>query len=349
MHYTETKEQAGEILRLALSAMAQQDVSPTPINYTLWYEYVSGKNASLKKAMDHYVQQGDPITDQIHQELYQQYIADGDRLINRKILQEFQRVIDEVAGHVKETGGDLSLQGGKLKTLAGRLENETHLNAVRNIVDFLILATRQILASSGRLENRLSKVTSEVDALRGQMARLKAQAVTDALTGLVNRWGLEKLLQREMQLAKKAQKDLCIIMADIDNFKQINDTYGHLVGDNVIKMFASTLTDFVKGRDLVVRYGGEEFLMVLPDTPLSGAISLSGNMKAFLETMKWRRKETGKTLGKISLSFGVAKYRYDESMESLIHRADKALYYSKQNGRNRVTSEDEVTPLELSN
>ncbi|MDX9786917.1 MAG: GGDEF domain-containing protein [Desulfobacterales bacterium] len=349
MYYTETKEQASEILRLALGAVAQQGVAPTPINYTLWYEYFSGTKSLLKKAMDNHLQQGKPLSEQLHQELYRQFIADGDRLANRKILQEFQRVIDEVANHVKEAGGNMSQQGGKLKTLAGRLENENDLDAVRSIVDFLIMATRQILASSDHLETRLAKATSEVDALRGQMVRLKEQAVTDALTGLVNRWGLEKLLKREMQISKKEGKSLCVIMADIDNFKQINDTYGHLVGDNVIKMFAATLTDFVKGRDLVVRYGGEEFLMVLPDTPISGALSLSGNLKTFLETMKWRRKGTGKTLGKISLSFGVAKYRYDESMESLIHRADQALYHSKQNGRNRVTSEDELNLTEIRN
>lgn len=346
MYYTETKEQAGEIFRLVLGLIARHDVAPTPVNYALWYDYVSGKNPSLKDALDRLVQNDGPVTDQMYQELFRQYVLNSDGQTNRKILQEFQRVIDEVAKHVKEAGGNVSQQGGKLKTLAGRLENVTDLDAVKSIVDFLVMATRQILDSSNHLENRLSKATTEVDALRGQMARLKAQAMTDALTGLVNRWGLEKLLLREMQVAKTEGKNLCIIMADIDHFKEINDSHGHLVGDNVLKMFAATLTDFVKGRDLVVRYGGEEFLVVLPDTPINGAVSLSRNMQSFLETMKWRRKETGKPLGKITLSFGIAKYRHGESMDSFIHRADNALYYSKKNGRNRVTSEEDVTATE---
>ena len=341
-YYTQTREEAAETLRIVLGLLARHDVVPVPVNFTLWYYYVSGNNSSLKSAMDQLLEGGKPITDQMYLQLFEQYVLNGERELNRKILQEFQRVVDEVAVHVKETEGSVSQQGGKLKALAGKLETVNDLNTLKNIVDFLIMSTRQILSSSSHLETKLHKATSEVDALRGQMARLKAQAMTDALTGLVNRWGLEKLLLREMQIAEEEQKELCMIMADIDHFKQINDTYGHLVGDNVIKMFAATLTDFVKGRDLVVRYGGEEFLVVLPDTPINGAVSLSSKMKVFLEKMKWRRKENGETLGKITLSFGIAKYRHGESMESFIHRADNALYHSKKNGRNCITSEEDV-------
>jgi diguanylate cyclase len=216
------------------------------------------------------------------------------------------------------------------------------LDAVRKVVDFLVIATREILNSSNRLESRLSEATVEVDTLRQEMVQLKAKALTDALTGLVNRWGLESLLIREIRESINTGRPLCVVLADIDHFKKINDTYGHLVGDNVIKMFAATLIDFVKGRDLVARFGGEEFLIVLPDTPLIGAVTLSKKMQVFLENMKWKRKETGTTLGKITLSFGVAQYRSNEQIEDLIRRADSALYYSKEHGRNRVTSETEL-------
>jgi diguanylate cyclase len=342
MYYAETNEQAGEMLRLALQLMAQHQVAPTPIHYTIWYEYVSGTNAPLKTAMERYVGDGTPFSPEIHQSLYDQFILDGERVTSRRILKEIQRIIKEVASEVKTAGGNVAQQGEKLQALAGPLEQVDDLAAIRKVVDFLINTTRQILHSSNHLENRLSEATIEVDTLRQKMVSLKAKAMTDALTGLVNRWGLEKLLLHEIRQSKETGKELSIIMADIDHFKKINDTYGHLVGDNVIKMFAATLTDFVKGRDLVVRYGGEEFLVVLPDTPLAGAVALSRKMKSFLENMKWKRKENGNPLGKITLSFGVARYRPDESIEDLIRRADSALYYSKENGRNRVTSEDEM-------
>jgi diguanylate cyclase len=343
MHYSETNEQAGEMLRIALGMMAQNLVAPNPIHYTIWYEYASGANPQLKTAMERLIGEGISFSPEIHQLLYEQFILDGDRVTGRRMLKEIRRIIDEVAKEVKEAGGQVAQQGEKLESLAGPLEQVDDLAAVRNVVDFLINTTREILRSSNHLENRLFEATIEADTLRQKMASLKTKALTDALTGLVNRWGLEKLLVQEISQAKETGKELSIIMADIDHFKEINDTFGHLVGDNVIKMFAATLTDFVKGRDLVVRYGGEEFLIVLPDTPLAGAVTLSRKMQSFLENMKWKRKESGKVLGKVTLSFGVAKYRPGESIEDFIHRADRALYYSKQNGRNRVTSEDEVS------
>jgi diguanylate cyclase len=348
MYYSETNEKAAELFRLVLAQMAQFKVAPTPINYTLWYEYVSGTNEPLKRQMDQLLNDGTPLTPEILEALYRQHIFDGERLASKKIFQEVQTVIEEVATYVKEAGGDVAQQGGKLKALAGRLEVENDLAVVRKLVDFLVSATREVLGTSSSLETKLSETTREVNTLREKMAHLKTQALTDALTGLVNRWGLEKLLRREMQRAKADQKDLCLVMADIDHFKMINDTYGHLVGDNVIKMLAATLIDFFKNRQMVIRYGGEEFLVVLPDCALDTAVSLSEKLKGFLETMKWKRKGTGNTMGKITLSFGVARYRYDESMEDFIQRVDEALYRSKKNGRNRVTSEALPAPLNAS-
>jgi diguanylate cyclase len=348
MYYSESNEKAAELLRLVLAQMAQFKVAPTPINYTLWYEYVSGTNEPLKRQMEQLLSDGKPLTPEVCEALYRQHIFDGERLANKKIFHEVQTIIEEVSAYVKEAGGGVAQQGGKLQALAGRLEVENDLAVVRKLVDFLVSATREVLGTSTSLETKLSETTREVNALREKMARLKTQALTDALTGLVNRWGLEKLLCREMAGAKRDQTDLCLVIADIDHFKMVNDTYGHLVGDNVIKMLAATLIDFYKNRDMVIRYGGEEFLVVLPDCALDAAVGQSEKLRGFLETMKWKRKGSGNTLGKITLSFGVARYRYDESMEDFIHRADEALYRSKKNGRNRVTSEALAAPPDAS-
>lgn len=342
MHYSESHEQANETLRTALGLMGRNNIVPNPLNYTIWYEYASGSNSSLKAEMERFMREGLVLSPELHQSLFEQFILNGDQIDSRKIFKELQRIIEEIVREVKESGGQVARQAEKLEALVEPLKHVQDFDGIRKVIDFLIQTTRQILSSSQQLENKLSEVTVEVDTLREKIQTLKEKAVTDALTGLVNRWGLEKLLAQEMCQARETGKELSLIMADIDYFKKINDTFGHLVGDNVIKMFGAMLVDFVKGRDLVVRYGGEEFLIILPDTPLTGAVTLSGKMQAFLENMKWKRKESGSPLGKITLSFGVAQYRPDESIESFIQRADNALYYSKQNGRNRVTSEAEL-------
>jgi len=130
---------------------------------------------------------------------------------------------------------------------------------------------------------------------------------------------------------------LCLIIADIDFFKKVNDTYGHLVGDNVIRMVAATLKNSIKGKDLAARIGGEEFAILLPDTPVDGAMKLANDIRLAFEGLDLKKKSTGESLGKITLSFGVATYREGEAVDDFINRADEALYQSKETGRNKVT------------
>ena len=132
------------------------------------------------------------------------------------------------------------------------------------------------------------------------------------------------------------------MLADIDHFKEINDKFGHLVGDNVLKMIATTINDLTKGRDFVARFGGEEFAVILPDTPLGGAVRVAEQIRSHLEAVNWREKRTQQQIGAIKLSFGVALYRFGEPIDALIQKADKALYQSKSEGRNRVTSENDI-------
>ena len=101
-------------------------------------------------------------------------------------------------------------------------------------------------------------------------------------------------------------------------------------------------TDCVKGRDIVIRYGGEEFVILLPDTALEGALALSEKICTYFKTMSWKRKDTGQTIGEVHISLGVSQYRDGESFETLFQRADNALYLSKSLGRGRVTSETAI-------
>ena len=102
-------------------------------------------------------------------------------------------------------------------------------------------------------------------------------------------------------------------------------------------MVSTTLKDYVRGRDHVIRYGGEEFIIILPETSLDGANILGEKIRSFMESMSWKEKQKGISMGKITLSFGISELRKEDTHESLIKRADDALFRSKQNGRNRVT------------
>jgi diguanylate cyclase len=131
----------------------------------------------------------------------------------------------------------------------------------------------------------------------------------------------------------------CFAMIDIDHFKQFNDTYGHLVGDKVLRFVANIIKNSIKGSDFVARYGGEEFVVVFTGTGIGNAIRAAENVRSAIEKTRFVLKKENQNLGTISVSIGLSEYRADEELETCLERADKALYQAKQTGRNRVITE----------
>ena len=158
----------------------------------------------------------------------------------------------------------------------------------------------------------------------------------DPLTGVHNRRGFDLAVESLSRTAKDMQTPLCLLMVDADHFKKINDQYGHGFGDEVLRFIANTIIDKVRGADLVARYGGEEFVVLLPETALEGAARVATNIAQKLAQSPLKQKSTGISIGAVTVSIGVATFRYSESTDELVARADKALYQAKSEGRNRV-------------
>ncbi|MBK8545625.1 MAG: GGDEF domain-containing protein [Caulobacteraceae bacterium] len=132
-------------------------------------------------------------------------------------------------------------------------------------------------------------------------------------------------------------------MCDIDHFKRFNDTWGHLVGDQVIKFIANTLRVHATGDFLAARYGGEEFAIIMPRTPMHAAKTIAAGIHAAVRSKQLTRRSTGESLGALTLSIGLAQRREFESVSDLIARADACLYASKRAGRDRITCDTEIT------
>lgn len=170
--------------------------------------------------------------------------------------------------------------------------------------------------------------------LRLAERKLFDMATTDALTGVYNRREGFRRLEAEALRASRAKTPLSVMMADIDHFKNINDTHGHQVGDEVLKRVASTLKNALRASDMLCRYGGEEFLILATETDLDNVKRLAERLRLIVEEMSITLSEGVEI--KVTLSFGVAQYLPQETHEYVIFRADQALYQAKQNGRNRV-------------
>jgi len=127
-----------------------------------------------------------------------------------------------------------------------------------------------------------------------------------------------------------------IIIMDIDFFKQVNDENGHLLGDRVLRQFGQVIKNTVRGDDLSIRFGGEEFLIILPSTNADGAVKVAQNIQAKIGKMAWKNKKTGDTIGPVTMSFGISERNTEEQWDDKIQLADQALYHAKNTGRNKI-------------
>jgi diguanylate cyclase len=168
---------------------------------------------------------------------------------------------------------------------------------------------------------------------------VRTESLTDPMTGLANRKFFNESLDKAMTEAAARGEPLSLMMIDIDHFKTFNDTYGHLTGDQVLRLVATSVKQNIKGQDIAARYGGEEFVVVLPNTVLRSGLTVADHIRRVAMSKELMKRSTGQHLGRITVSIGVAALHKGDTALSLIERADVCLYAAKHNGRNRVICE----------
>lgn len=342
MNYTEDKARAGEFLRLTLNYLVKYNLSANPVNYTVWYEYVSGRNLRLKKAIDLCIQADRPMDDQSIETFYKKFVTDGDRLVISRLLTKINLMLRDITRHVLETEGDLAGHGRNLGDLAEKIKDVHDFDGIRVLVDQMLRETRALVKSGSRLQSRMKVSSQDLQQLHRELEKSQKEARTDALTGLLNRRGLAKVFELERIRARQNREPFSVIVIDIDHFKKVNDVHGHLVGDSLLREISRILKTHLRRNDTAARYGGEEFLLLLPETDIQGACAVAGKIRNALSVKEWTVKESGQRMGQITVSMGIARYNLREAEETLIQRADSALYLAKNSGRNQVITEDQL-------
>lgn len=196
---------------------------------------------------------------------------------------------------------------------------------------------REMRGAIVALRAQLEQSSREAQCLKEEVMRAREEALVDTLRGLTNRPGFELALMTCANQAQPGVPGPCSMMVDIDRFKRINDTYGHLSGDKVLRGIGHALESDVKGKYTAARYGGEEFSVLLPETPLSGAAGLAETLRTVIANGRVKRLDSDEKTGNITVSIGVTTYRVGELVTEFVGRADQALYASKAQGRNRVS------------
>jgi diguanylate cyclase len=206
------------------------------------------------------------------------------------------------------------------------------------IVKFLIAENARMQTEAADLRKRLEVSKTQIEKLHSTLAEAQEMGMRDPLTALGNRRSFDLTLTEEIGRAQELGTALCLVMSDLDNFKKVNDAFGHPIGDEILKVFANVLTQNVADMGTVTRYGGEEFAVILPSTELEQARQLTERIRSQLEAKKLAIDASGAEIGKITASFGIAQLTVGENAEKLVKRADAKLYEAKCAGRNRVVA-----------
>jgi diguanylate cyclase len=331
-----------ELFRLALPLMTKHNVPITPKNYMVWYDYTSGADEKLTKAINSMLEEGREFTEETNEALYGQFCAETDenelKAFRENLRQILFAVLKQVADFTGQTEGYESSIANQVRILA---ENPS-ADEVKRVIRALMGETETIGKFVKTIRGELKETTEALDALKLRFEQVKTEALVDFLTGLPNRKAFSEALAAGVAETESDDKAPCLLFIDIDHFAEFNNNFGHLVGDEVLKFVAKKIKEMVRGNDYAARFGGEEFAVILPRTPLPGAQTVAETIRSFFAKTRLQVVPTSKTLGTVTVSIGVACYRKGEPLEQFVERSDQALYLAKKAGRNRVATESDL-------
>ena len=327
---------------VALSQIKTLRHSANPRNYEIWYVYATGYNAQLNEIINGTLSRNGRLSQSDLDQLYESYLAhlkSSDRIdkVGSRVVGEIDDLMTMITDALGRTASyDASLAGAD-RMLASADSREQLVD----IIEALAHSTKEMRETNRVLEERLSLSKDEISGLQHSLEAIRAESLTDPLIGLGNRKYFDRMIETTVQTGLATDQPLSLLMFDIDHFKSFNDSYGHLTGDQVLRLVGMTLKHAIKGQDIAARYGGEEFAVVLPNTPLRQALTVADQIRCAITAKELKKKSTGEILGRVTISVGVSMLRAGDDTDALIERADACLYAAKRGGRNKVVCESD--------
>jgi diguanylate cyclase len=330
--------QGYDVAQRALDELRTLGLEPSVTNFAVWTAHLGGSHPQLSLAVEHLRTEPMRFTDAAVQSLYFQHLlsASEELLDLGEIMSEHLR---RATAMLSDADATTARYGEALDGASVALKTSIEPHVLQSLVKTLVQATRNMRERTRELEVRLAETSGEVRSLRTNLTKAREESLTDPLTGAANRKRFDDFLESARTEALKNGTPLALVLCDIDNFKKINDSWGHHTGDQVIRFIVSALKTAADESHLVARYGGEEFAIIAPNCTIEAASKIAERARHAIESKVLRRRTTNECLGHVTASFGVALLEGKEPRWRLVERADAALYSSKECGRNRVTAQ----------
>jgi diguanylate cyclase len=334
---TDLHQLAGQSLEL----LRAHNLPPHGKNYSVAFGALLGTPRELAIAFKEMEREKLPFTQERFDFLHASYLAQHHSQLIEQTAVDARKLLTSVLSYVQQFSGMNDSVGKSISLSLTELEHNPGEGALKAIADRIMEGAHSLKTNSDVLNARLEASQREILDLRENLAKATTESELDFLTRVFNRKAFDRRLHERIDEASREFTDLTLLLIDIDHFKQFNDKFGHLIGDEVLKAVAATLMDQVKGMDTVARFGGEEFAVVLPKTPIGGGMIVAESIRRTIASRDMKRKDTGEHFGVVTISCGVATYRRgSDSVDSFIQRADDALYRAKNAGRNQVIQEN---------
>ncbi len=349
MRHLLDKDMVAAAAQKTLVMMTQRNIPFYLENYLVWFGHFLGANAALDEDIDSIIKKGRQFSEEVYLDLFAKHFGkDARNQSGPDSPKEIQKILRSVLDEILHTQDFTSEYRDKLTLFTAQIEDAGGLDEVHKVVADLMRATVTAIQASERLKDHLAETTLKYEELERKLGEAQQEILVDPLTLLNNRRAFDRKILTYLEGFQKQGAVFCVLMMDIDSFKQFNDQCGHLMGDKVLKFLGTLLSKEIKGKDFVARFGGEEFVILLGGASLEKACLAAESIRKSLDGVQLKFVKTGQVLGKITISTGVAAARKGDTEASLIKRADDALYLAKRSGRNNIKSERDLSGLDRS-
>lgn len=334
------------VAKRLLPFMAKRGIPASPQNYRLFYDYLIFSNSEMNRAINNLFTSNASFNQALATGLYHQFYTNELNKSQTQVINQAACEFIAISSAMEQNLENAKIQTDHYQKILAdssrQISDKNNLDGIQPMLSELLAETEMALVRHTRFSEQITEANCVIADLKAELKNQTALALIDELTKLYNRRYLNQEVPNLMERSKALNEPLTAIVFDLDKFKLVNDTWGHNFGDKILILCADLMKKMARDTDLVIRLGGEEFILLCPGLNLANAAKVAARIRVALANTDITIRENSLH---ITISGGVAEYIYGEDLNSFVGRADKALYQAKNDGRNCIRIADESAEM----